>query len=125
MLAEESLFSFNLVLPDAVRPVGEEARGARQNLAWASLHRCEWQSSQLFFFDSSSHTSVSRGFRQRNSSVGGSGVDKAEGILGSTGALSPVGGWNSAWFCFVDAISKLIVRGKSTGRRLLLFFDYR
>ena len=81
------MFSFNLVLPDAVRPVGEEARGARQNLAWTSLHRCEWQSSQLFFFGSSSHTSVSRGFRQRNSSVGGSGVGKAEGILGSTGCI--------------------------------------
>ena len=116
------MFSFNLVLPDAVRPVGEEARGARQNLAWASLHLCEWQSSQLFFihffFVSSSHTSVSRGFRQRNSSVGGSGVGKAEGILGSTGALSPVGGWNSAWFCLVDAISKLTVRGKGTGLHL-------
>jgi len=90
-LAEESLFSFNLVLPDAVRPVGEEARGARQNLAWASLHLREWQSSQLFFihffFGSSSHTSVSRGFRQRNSSVDRSGVGKAEGILGSTGCI--------------------------------------
>ncbi len=80
------MFSFNLVLPDAVRPVGEEARGARQNLAWTSLHRCEWQSSQLSFFGSSSHTSVSRGFRQRNSSVGGSGVGKAEGILGCNAA---------------------------------------